>query len=103
MIIADNVPLLLKKKQSISKYAQDIASKYPESQRGEYVGAAEKLRIPYWDWASNPELPESVVTKDITINTPEGSKTVPNPLFSYELKPSPDAGFPSNAEVRESY
>lgn len=79
--------------------AQDIASKYPDSRRAEYVAAAEKLRVPYWDWASEPELPQSMITTNITVNTPKGSQKIPNPLYSYTLNPSPEAGFPSNNKV----
>jgi tyrosinase len=42
----------------------------------------------YWDWALNADLPDVVSRqKQVTINTPQGSKTINNPLYSYTFHP----------------
>lgn len=74
--------------------AQRIAVSFPESQRSEYESAAKTLRIPYWDWASNPEMPECTVTREIEITTRFGREIIQNPLYSYELNPTAEDGFP---------
>lgn len=78
----------------IWKHAQRIAKDYPEKTRAKYVKAAETLRIPYWDWASKPELPRSLTMRKINVNTAAGVKNIDNPLFRYELDPSVEKGFP---------
>ena len=59
--------------------------------------AAEQLRAPYWDWASregNGVPPEEVIAqRDITIRTPQGTKTMKNPLLSYTFHPKIDPSF----------
>ncbi|KAG8845838.1 hypothetical protein FRB91_001398, partial [Serendipita sp. 411] len=42
----------------------------------------------YWDWAANADLPDFIsIQKEVTVNTPTGRKTFPNPLFSYTFHP----------------
>ncbi|OAP63560.1 hypothetical protein AYL99_02787 [Fonsecaea erecta] len=69
--------------QLIWQYAQGIASHYPDDQRDEYSSAALSLRVPYWDWAVYPALPDVVSEPQISINTPNGWQTVNNPLYTY--------------------
>ncbi|KAL1954633.1 hypothetical protein VTO42DRAFT_874 [Malbranchea cinnamomea] len=83
--------------QIIWEKAQKIASSYPEAERQKYVSAAKTLRLPFWDWASDPEMPECVVTPEIEVNTPSGRRTIPNPLYSYELNPTVESGFPERS------
>jgi hypothetical protein len=41
----------------------------------------------YWDWAANSDLPDYIsIEKEVTVHGPNGPKTFPNPLFSYEFK-----------------
>ncbi|EEP82835.1 predicted protein [Uncinocarpus reesii 1704] len=80
----------------ISKYALEIAQQYPASTRSQYIAAAENLRIPYWDWASNPVLPSSLINTQIQITTPQGRQSITNPLYSYTINPTTGKGFPSN-------
>jgi tyrosinase len=80
--------------------AQTIAASYPEPDRQRFVEAARTLRFPYWDWASNPEMPESIVTPEIIVRTPTGEQTIPNPLWSFDLDPRRRGGFPTNDPVR---
>ncbi|KAF6829899.1 tyrosinase 2 [Colletotrichum musicola] len=67
----------------ISQAAMKIAERYPEKERGLYLRAAESLRLPYWDWLSNSELPDVVTRENITVHAPEGRGERANPLFAY--------------------
>ncbi|KIW91999.1 uncharacterized protein Z519_06981 [Cladophialophora bantiana CBS 173.52] len=69
--------------QLVWQHAQDIANLYPVDQRDEYLNAALTLRVPYWDWAVYPALPDVVAEPQISINTPNGPQTVENPLYAY--------------------
>jgi len=80
--------------------AQTIARKYPLSQREDYIAAASTLRVPYWDWAATPALPEVVTTRSITVNTPDGFYEMDNPLFNYTFQTDAAGnGFPSGDPV----
>lgn len=58
----------------------------------EYTAAALTLRLPYWDWATQPAngdvFPSCFTTPSITIQGPDGSESVSNPLFSYKFPAS---------------
>ncbi|KAL2406782.1 Polyphenol oxidase 1 [Exophiala dermatitidis] len=83
--------------QVLWMHAQDIAATFPSSQRTDYQNAALSLRVPYWDWAINPALPDVVTQPQISINTPSGRKTVKNPLYSYVFQSDAAGnGFPSS-------
>ncbi|KAI1959289.1 hypothetical protein LOZ58_004560 [Ophidiomyces ophidiicola] len=86
-------PYLSLYEMQIWKNAQTIATRYPENVRRTYVDAAVNLRIPYWDWANNPELPQSMITPQIEINTPQGRRSVRNPQYSFVFNPTVEKGF----------
>lgn len=71
--------------------AQRIAERYPYSERPRYREAARTLRIPYWDWTSNPEMPALVSEPSLEINGPGGRYNVSNPLYEYAFHPQPPA------------
>jgi hypothetical protein len=85
--------------EMIWNYAQTIAESYPEAQRTTYIAAAEILRVPYWDWALDPKLPECMTAPMISINTPTGLQSITNPLYSYLFSPSSAKGFPAGDPV----
>jgi tyrosinase len=90
-----------KKQQQIWNYAQTIAATYPDSNRATYVYEAYYLRVPYWDWAADPALPNCLVTPQITITTPSGPQTIDNPLYTYKFHPLPlGTDIPTNDPVR---
>lgn len=82
-------PYLALFEQRVWQYAQSIAASYPDDQRQTYIDAATTLRVPYWDWAVNPNMPESLAYQSIVINTPTGQQTMDNPLYSYKFHPLP--------------
>ncbi|KAI9827269.1 MAG: hypothetical protein M1832_005407 [Thelocarpon impressellum] len=90
-------PYLSLFEQIIWDHAQEIALDYPEDQRQRYQAAAETLRIPYWDWATEVTVPPLLNAPNISITTPAGLQTIANPLYSYTFHPIPDAtDFPPN-------
>lgn len=66
--------------------AQDIAKEYPLRLKEEYVREAETLRLPYWDWLKDAQLPEVVMKETITVLGPEGLREIINPLFTYKFQ-----------------
>ncbi len=72
---------------------RDISQEFPRGPEFDrYTAAAADFRIPYWDWAKTPPngwgpLPWSVGgVQTVDVVTPEGNKTIPNPLFSYQFQ-----------------
>lgn len=73
----------------LASHAQDIAKTYPSTLYSAYQAAADQLRIPYWDWASNAQMPSVVNTPTITITTATGVQTIKNPLYQYNFQHVP--------------
>jgi tyrosinase len=85
----------------------EIAEEYPQSVREEYQTAAKTLRVPFWDWAADSDVPPCTVPYQLTINVPSGSSTrqanVPNPLAGYKFPQAAVQGrygsFPGDSQV----
>jgi tyrosinase len=75
--------------QVLTQCAQTVAKQYTGYDSAVYQAAADKLRIPYWDWATEPRMPDIVSISNVQITTPTGVATVRNPLFSYRFKRFP--------------
>lgn len=90
---------LTKVQQVLWDKAQSIALLYPEDVRPLYVEAAWWFRIPYWDWASHPALPDVVQTSSIAINTPSGRAWVENPLYDYNFHWNSDGNMFLNKRI----
>lgn len=77
--------------QVLVNTAKRIAEGYPQRYKLEYTTAARNLRIPFWDWASEPYVPEATIYETIRINVPDGQSIrlteVSNPLFTYNFPP----------------
>ncbi|KAK0622707.1 hypothetical protein B0T14DRAFT_494314 [Immersiella caudata] len=84
-------PYLALLEQTIHAHATRIAAQYPPSSSATYKSAAETLRLPFWDWAnpSTPTAPPITTEPSITITTPSGPSTFPNPLYSYPFQTFP--------------
>lgn len=81
--------------QTLQQHALTIAQKYSDRQR--WVTAAQNLRAPFWDWATNSVPPPEVVslTSVSILAAPGATPTnVPNPLYQYTFHPI-DPSFPS--------
>ncbi|KAK9895306.1 Di-copper centre-containing protein [Cystobasidium minutum MCA 4210] len=78
-------PYLALFEQILCKHARDIAE---ETGVQEWKGAAENLRLPYWDWATKKMLPPVTTVTSLDIAQPDGTtKTLDeNPLSAYRFK-----------------
>jgi tyrosinase len=81
--IADSV------QQVLTQCAQNVAKKYTGSNLLIYQTAADNLRMPYWDWAADPRMPDFISVANVQITTPTGITSVRNPLSSYRFKRYP--------------
>lgn len=82
--------------QILSGHCQTIAATYPAAVRAQYVAACNNFRLPYWDWASNATIPDIVNSPTVTINTPSGSQTLANPLWTYKFPALNPSYFPTS-------
>ncbi|PQE12584.1 hypothetical protein CJF30_00002479 [Rutstroemia sp. NJR-2017a BBW] len=82
-------PYLAMFEQILASHAQDIAKTYPFTMYPTYQAAADQLRIPYWDWADDAEMPSVVSAQTVKITTPSGVKTIKNPLYQYNFQRFP--------------
>jgi tyrosinase len=80
--------------QVMQGHALVIAAQYQDQQR--WLSAAQNLRAPYWDWATNSVPPPEVISsQSVNVTTPDGNTTsVPNPLYQYTFNPI-DPSFPA--------
>lgn len=72
--------------QILSSHVQRIAKLYNSSA---YQIAADHFRIPYWDYASSPSIPDIVNAPQALIQISSGSKNVSNPLLLYRFQQFP--------------
>lgn len=79
-------PYLALFEQALVSHAVRIADQYHSSQAPAYKAAAQTLRLPYWDWGLQAKLPTAATLVNITVNAPEGSRTLRNPLYSYRFQ-----------------
>ncbi|KAH8770537.1 hypothetical protein BGZ57DRAFT_437429 [Hyaloscypha finlandica] len=88
-------PYLALYEQLLASHVQAIAQAYNSTT---YQAAANNFRIPYWDWASTPAMPDVVSQQYVQITTPSGVKTVANPLYQYKFHTFPlnPAYFPAS-------
>ena len=62
-----------------------VVPQIPLIYREQWQLAANTWRMPYWDWAANPEVPSVVKQENISIVEPGGSLGAPgpNPLYKF--------------------
>ncbi|KAJ3499090.1 hypothetical protein NLG97_g624 [Lecanicillium saksenae] len=82
-------PYVLLFEQQLVLHATEIAQKYPDNVRDQYVAAAQTLRAPYWDWAANSQVPPASVPSTIKVNIAgkDGveSADMTNPLQTFRM------------------
>ncbi|KAI1006701.1 hypothetical protein K3495_g1516 [Podosphaera aphanis] len=89
-------PYLSAFEQKLIAEAQNVAKSYVN--RPEYMTAANNLRMPYWDWAAIPKLPDVVSQPTVQIDSPTGTLAVENPLYRFKFPAPLDPKlFPSNS------
>lgn len=86
------------KQQVLARHIQEVAQLYPPSLLALYQDAANNFRLPYWDWAVNPDIPSITTIQNIQIETPDGLTTIRNPLYSYRFPPLNQNQFPPNQD-----
>lgn len=92
--------------QTLYKHIIDAVNDFPAgAQRQRYATAALSWRFPYWDWAAIPPdgktFPASMQSPTVRVTMPNGTTTIPNPLYSYRFHPVSQADFYFDP-VRES-
>ena len=86
-------PYLALFEQTLYQHIVDAVNQFPAgTQRQQYAEAALTWRLPYWDWAAPPPSGQSVFSTSLQSPTvdvimPNGSATIPNPLYSYQFQP----------------
>lgn len=92
--------LTITRQQAINEVAIQIAGRYIVN-APMWLEAAKNLRVPYWDWAGpipagEPDIPSEITSTTVDITTPEGIKTVKNPLYWFPFPSKfPYTSFPS--------
>lgn len=88
-------PYLALFEQVLQRKAVEVASEYPvgDAQKNA-LSIAERIRLPYWDWALNPSngtdgvMPTSLRRESVTVTFPNGTEgEIRNPLFAYNFHP----------------
>lgn len=73
--------------QVMVKKAREIAETYPDTVRDQYRRAADSLRSPFWDWATDNRVPVATTTEKVTIKGVRDGQvremSVNNPLWTY--------------------
>ncbi|RPA88543.1 Di-copper centre-containing protein, partial [Choiromyces venosus 120613-1] len=95
-------PYLLLVEQTICGHATSIAARFTGPDAQKYRDAADRVRIPYWDWSSQvtrSRLPSAVTSQGVTVIQPDASgapqsTVIANPLYSYKF---------SNDQNRQTY
>ena len=88
-------PYLALFEQVLHDRAVEIAKEYPAGEaRDKAMAIADKIRLPYWDWAMNPPnsdegcMPFSIRRPIATVTFPNGTKAeIANPLYRYDFHP----------------
>ncbi|KIJ30584.1 hypothetical protein M422DRAFT_214484 [Sphaerobolus stellatus SS14] len=81
-------PFVALMEQLLGGHVKSIASEFVDpAQRKRYTEAAERFRLPYWDWAFESTLPEILASQDkVTCELPNGQiEEIDNPLYSYRF------------------
>lgn len=88
-------PYLALFEQILHDRAVEVAKEYPAGDsRDRAMATADKVRLPYWDWAMNPPnseegcMPSSLRRPMATVTFPNGTTgNIANPLYRYDFHP----------------
>ena len=93
LFLAWHRPYLAMFERTLYQHIIDAVNSFPAgAQRQRYARAAISWRFPYWDWAMTPPagqgtFPTSLQSPTVNVIMPNGSSTIPNPLYSYRFHP----------------
>ncbi|TQN70315.1 Tyrosinase, partial [Colletotrichum shisoi] len=83
--------------QVLVRQAKRIAISYPEPHKRKYLEAAESLRIAYWDWAEDHQVPPVTAMPTVIVNKPVAGLVQPtavrNPLYRFKYPQSALDGY----------
>jgi tyrosinase len=84
--------------QALVGNAIAVAQQYDGADYDRYMEAAQKLRIPFWDWAALPAdgenpFPQMFTDEQVFVNSPNGPMNISNPLTGYKFKRSEEHQF----------
>jgi tyrosinase len=87
-------PYLALFEQILHDRAVDVANEYPAGEaRQRAMKVADKVRLPYWDWAIDPPTSEGIMPMCLrrptaAVTYPNGTKgEIANPLYRYDFHP----------------
>ncbi|KAK5114494.1 hypothetical protein LTR62_002429 [Meristemomyces frigidus] len=86
-------PYMALYEQVLYQHIVEAVNEFPAGAvRQRYAAAALSWRHPYWDWAADPPVGESVFPDSlgspfINVTMPNGTMAIANPLYSYEFHP----------------
>lgn len=89
--LSRRVHWLTVQQQILYTHIRAVVNEFTDSAtRNRYANAALSWRHPYWDWAAQPSdggsvLPTSITNPTVTVIMPNGTSTIPNPLYSYRF------------------
>ncbi|KAL0630990.1 hypothetical protein Q9L58_010157 [Maublancomyces gigas] len=73
-----------------------VAAFPPGPTKDKYTRLVPSFRVPYWDFAAQPALPDIILNKkQIEVTTPTGKQTINNPLYCYNFGTIDRTDFPS--------
>ena len=80
-------PYLALFEQVLHDRAVEIAKEYPAGDdQDKAMEIADKVRLPYWDWAMDPPNNEEGCMP-ASLRRPTATVTFPNPLYRYDFHP----------------
>ena len=63
-----------------------IIPQFPSGERQVWQEAADTWRLPFWDWAANPKVPNLAISDEVTVTAPPGvTVRMPNPLYKFQM------------------
>lgn len=80
-------PYLALYEQILARRVQAIAQQYRgRSDEASWFDAANRFRIPYWDWAETQDFPAFLNNPRIVVQFQNGNRDIENPLFQYKFR-----------------
>lgn len=65
---------------------KEIIPQFPSSERQVWQEAANSWRLPFWDWAANPKVPNLAVSDEVTVTAPPGvTIRMDNPPYKFQM------------------
>ncbi|KAI5778031.1 hypothetical protein EDC01DRAFT_713255 [Geopyxis carbonaria] len=80
-------PYLVLLEQELQKHAFYEARTWPRgAQRSRWEAVAQRIRLPYWDWATQRGLPDAVKPATVRVRRARGVQTRRNPWAAYSFQ-----------------